>query len=113
MSLKSICLFSFHAGLYGHTAVYYATKQIILVFGGYRFRIDNVRPSDVLYSLDLVSNKWNILQALPFNEVSCFAYLASILSQEGEKMFKLRKHTIHVIPFFVRSLVRLFLHSAA
>ena len=85
MSLKSICFFSFHAGLYGHTAVYYATKQIILVFGGYRFRIDNVRPSDVLYSLDLVSNKWNILQGVPFNEVSCFAYLASILSQEGEK----------------------------
>lgn len=55
-------------GIYGHTAVYYGAKQVILVFGGYRFRIDAVKPSDALYSLDVVSNKWNLLQALPSNE---------------------------------------------
>ena len=62
-------LVSFLAGIYGHTAVYYGAKQVILVFGGYRFRIDAVKPSDALYSLDVVSNKWNLLQALPSNEV--------------------------------------------
>ena len=61
-------LFSF-TGLYGHSAVYYAGKRIILVFGGYRFRIDSVSPSDALYSLDMDSNTWHLLQALPSNEV--------------------------------------------
>ena len=42
----------------------------MLVFGGYRFRIDSVMPSDALYSLDLNSRKWSILQPLPLNEVS-------------------------------------------
>ena len=50
--------------------MYYATKSVMLVFGGYRFRIDSVMPSDALYSLDLNSRKWSILQPLPFNEVS-------------------------------------------
>ena len=61
-------LFSF-TGLYGHSAVYYAGKRIILVFGGYRFRIDSVSASDALYSLDIDSNTWHLLQALPSNEV--------------------------------------------
>ncbi|XP_074634355.1 multiple epidermal growth factor-like domains protein 8 isoform X4 [Acropora palmata] len=55
-------------GLYGHSAVYYAGKRMILVFGGYRFRIDSVSPSDALYSLDMDSNTWHLLQALPSNE---------------------------------------------
>ena len=61
-------LFSF-TGLYGHSAVYYAGKRMILVFGGYRFRIDSVSASDALYSLDIDSNTWHLLQALPSNEV--------------------------------------------
>ena len=61
-------LFSF-TGLYGHSAVYYAGKRMILVFGGYRFRIDSVSPSDALYSLDMDSDTWHLLQALPSNEV--------------------------------------------
>ena len=50
--------------------MYYATKSVMLVFGGYRFRIDSVMPSDALYSLDLNSRKWSILQPLALNEVS-------------------------------------------
>lgn len=66
-------LFSF-TGLYGHTAVYYAGKRMILVFGGYRFRIDSVSPSDALYSLDMDSNTWHLLQALPSNEVGLVSW---------------------------------------
>ena len=57
-------------GIYGHTAVYYPAKGIVLVFGGYRFRVHTVSASNELYSLDLATGKWNILQALPSNEVS-------------------------------------------
>lgn len=56
-------------GIYGHTAVYYPAKRIVLVFGGYRFRVHTVSASNELYSLDLATGKWNILQALPSNEV--------------------------------------------
>ncbi|XP_078380393.1 multiple epidermal growth factor-like domains protein 8 isoform X1 [Oculina patagonica] len=55
-------------GIYGHTAVNYATKGIILVFGGYRFRIHTMSASDELYSLELATSKWSVLQALPHNE---------------------------------------------
>lgn len=57
-------------GIYGHTAVYYSAKGIMLVFGGYRFRVHIVSASGELYSLDLATRKWSILQALPSNEVS-------------------------------------------
>ncbi|XP_066023971.1 multiple epidermal growth factor-like domains protein 8 [Pocillopora verrucosa] len=59
-------------GVYGHSAVHYSTssKSIILVFGGYRFRIHSVAASDELYSFDLTSKKWSILQPMPSNEPS-------------------------------------------
>ena len=60
----------FVTGIYGHTAVYYTTRGIIFVFGGYRFRVHKVRASGELYSLDHATGHWNILQALPSNEVS-------------------------------------------
>ncbi|KAJ7326013.1 Multiple epidermal growth factor-like domains protein 8 [Desmophyllum pertusum] len=70
-------------GLYGHTAVYYSTKDIILVFGGYRFRIHSVGASDELYSFDLTTNKWSILQALPSNEPRPkYFHTAAILDDE-------------------------------
>ena len=70
-------------GLYGHTTVYYATKSVMLVFGGYRFRIDSVMPSDALYSLDLNSRKWSILQPLPRNEVSfCFFFRCALTPRD-------------------------------
>ena len=46
-----------------------SSKSIILVFGGYRFRIHSVAASDELYSFDLTSKKWSILQPMPSNEV--------------------------------------------
>ena len=68
--------------------MYYATKSVILVFGGYRFRIDSVMPSDALYSLDLNSRKWSILQPLPRNEVSfCFFFSLRLNSQRHKDTF--------------------------
>lgn len=77
-------LFLYDTGIYGHSAVYYSTKGIILVFGGYRFRIHTVSASDELYSLDLATNKWSILEALPHNEVS-LKYLTLTFNQEKRK----------------------------
>ena len=54
--------------------MYYEGKGMILVFGGYRFRIDSVSPSDALYSLDMDSNTWHLLQALPSNEVGLVSW---------------------------------------
>ena len=64
-------LFMYVVGVYGHSTVHYSTssKTIILVFGGYRFRIHSVAASDELYSFDLTSKKWSILQPMPSNEV--------------------------------------------
>ena len=75
-------LFFYDSGIYGHTAVYYSAKGSILVFGGYRFRIHTVSASDELYSLDLATNNWSILQAVPHNEVS-IKYLHLTFNQEG------------------------------
>ena len=65
-----LSLWLFITGIYGHTAVYYPAKDVILVFGGYRFRVHRVRASGELYSLDHATGEWSILQALPSNEVS-------------------------------------------
>ena len=68
--------------------MYYATTSVMLVFGGYRFRIDSVMPSDALYSLDLNSRKWSILQPLPLNEVSFrFFFSFRLNSQRHKDMF--------------------------
>ena len=68
---KPWCFCLYVVGVYGHSAVHYSTssKTIILVFGGYRFRIHSVAASDELYSFDLTSKKWSILQPMPSNEV--------------------------------------------
>ena len=52
---------------------------MILVFGGYRFRIDSVSPSDALYSLDMDSDTWHLLQALPSNEVGLVSCKKKVL----------------------------------
>lgn len=69
-SILVITFILYDTGIYGHTAVYYPAKGIILVFGGYRFRIHAVSASDELYSLDHATSEWSILQALPSNQVS-------------------------------------------
>ena len=66
--------------------MYYATKSVMLVFGGYRFRIESVMPSDALYSLDLNSRKWSILQPLPSNEVSFLNFFCYPLTPRDIKI---------------------------
>ncbi len=50
------------SGLYGHSSVYDADTNSILVFGGYVYGRSLSLPSSTLYSLDLSTLQWSALQ---------------------------------------------------
>ncbi|EDO43458.1 predicted protein, partial [Nematostella vectensis] len=83
------------AGLYGHSAVYHASTQSILVFGGYLHKSHRVTVSDELYSLHLPSRRWSLLQALPGNQVKLSAPLqAMVFYRAGNRNSKEKNSAI-------------------
>ncbi|XP_022797777.1 multiple epidermal growth factor-like domains protein 8 [Stylophora pistillata] len=91
-------------GVYGHSALLYTTssKSFILVFGGYRFRVHSVDASDELYSFDLTSKKWSILQPLPSNEPSPKYFHSAVIRDDVMLVYGGRSNTSH--QFFSRQL---------
>ena len=57
-----ILSFYFSAGLYGHSAVYNEASKTIYVYGGHVYRQERLFVSDSLFTFDIITKSWNILQ---------------------------------------------------
>ncbi|XP_052789212.1 multiple epidermal growth factor-like domains protein 8 [Mya arenaria] len=49
-------------GIYGHSAVYEPQSQTIYIYGGYVYREERWRVSRSLFTYDVATNSWNLLQ---------------------------------------------------
>eukprot|EP00795_Rhopilema_esculentum_P016542 gene16542-7966_t len=68
-------------GIFAHSAVYDATTNHILVFGGVAFSLTGSRESNRLWALDLMRNSWNEIQPTRNTKpVSLYGHSASIIN---------------------------------